>query len=189
MTYVIEGKLTREEKPEKYMNQFIDFKLINDIRGGLTTTKKSYVSTTSERFANWLNKKGHNLEWNDDLEKATEMCGVQEYDIEQTKFLKPLNNWADYLTQKFGESEVEKTIEGELRLWEGTRLPTPWLYATSSSKLKDIYVFNTNDQFMIEPNATHEGNKFTYGVILDTKFLSLSAYKTKTQVKSRRYKR
>ena len=30
MTYVIEGKLTREEKPEKYMNQFIDFKLIND---------------------------------------------------------------------------------------------------------------------------------------------------------------
>lgn len=187
MTYVIEGKLVREEKPDKYMNRFVDFKLIENIRGGSTTTKRRYITTTSERFAHWLNNRGYDLQWNEDLERAVEMCDRGEVGVSKTKLFTPKSGWEDYLTQKFGETKEERTLDGELKVWGETRLPTPWLYVASFGKLEDVFVFN-DDGFVVEPMAKHEGKKSTAGVILDTPILYLGVSQTRTNTQTSRYR-
>lgn len=187
MTYVIEGKLVREEKPDKYMNRFVDFKLIKDVRGGSTTTKRSYITTTSERFAHQLNNRGYNLRWNGDLERAVEMCTREEVRVSKTKLFNPRSGWENYLTQKFGETKEEKTLDGELRLWGETRLPIPWLYVASFGRLENVFVFD-DAGFVVEPMTKHNGKKFTIGVVLDTPILYRGVSRTRTKIQTSRYR-
>lgn len=186
MTYVIEGTLVKEEKPDKYMNKFVDFKLIEDIHGGSTTTKRRYITTTSERFAHWLNNRGCNLQWNKDLERAVEMCARREVGVSKTKLFSPGSGWEAYLTHKFRETKEEKTLEGNLRVWEETRLPIPWLYVASFGKLKDVFVFD-DVGFVVEPMTNHEGKKFTAGIVLDIPILYLGVSQTRTKTQTSRY--
>jgi len=181
MTYVIEGKLVRGEKPEKYMNRFVDFKLIEDIRGGSTITKIRDLTTTSEKLAHQLNNKGYNLQWNEDLERAVEMCERREVRVSKTKLFTPRSGWENYLTQIFGETEEERVIEGKLRVWGETRLPTPWLYVASFSKLEDVFVFE-DAGFVVESITPPEYRKFSAGFIFDTPILNFGAY---ASIKSR----
>ncbi len=175
MTYVIEGKLVREEKPEKYMNRFVDFKLIEDIRGGSTITKIKYLTTTSETLAHQLNNKGYNLQWNEDLERAVDICARREVGVSKTKLFTPRSGWENYLTQTFGETEEERIIDGKLRVWGETRLPTPWLYVASFSRLEDVFVFE-DVGFVVESMTQSEYTKFTAGVIFDTPILNFGVH-------------
>ncbi len=186
MTYLIEGTLTVEEKPEKYMHTFVDFKLVEEIRAGSISTERRCVIASSERVARWLNKKGYNLQWNDDLERAVEVCGQEKIEVSETKLITPRNGWGDYLTQKFGKTEDMMTLEGELTVWSETRLPIPWLYVFSSGKLRDVFVFD-GDRFMVEPKVTHKGSKYTYGVLLDIPILKLNSCQTRGNINTTRY--
>ena len=186
MTYLIEGKLVREEKPDKYMNRFVDFKLIEDIHDGSNTTERRYITTTSERFAHWLNNRGYNLRWNDDLGRAVEMCAREVVEVSKTKLFTPMSGWEDYLTNKFGETKEEKTLDGELSVWRETRLPVPWLYIASFGKLKDVFIFD-DAGFVVEPMTEHEGRKFTTGVVLDTPILCYRVSRTRTETQTLRY--
>jgi hypothetical protein len=188
MTYVIEGKLICEEKPAKYMNKFVDFQLLEDVRNGSNITKKRYISTTSEKFAHNLNNTGYHLQWNEDLERAIDMCEKRKISISETRIFTPRVGWSKYLTKTFAETKEEITLDGELNLWSETRLPIPWLYVAAFGKLENIFVFD-NHKFIIEPRALHKGKKFTSGIVLDTPFFYMGFSSTRTIVQtSRRYR-
>lgn len=186
MTYQIEGELVREERPERYLNRFVDFQSTRKVRGDTEITNRKCIVTTSEKFAHWLNKRGHNLQWNEDLERAMEMCERKEIEVSATKLFRPLASWEEYLTQKFGDNEDEKTVNGELHVWRETRVPTPWLYAASFGKLEDVYVFK-DSRFSTESGTRHEGKKFTYGILLDAHVLNLRLSKTRTSIMSTKF--
>lgn len=189
MTYTLIGKLLREEKPSKYLNKFIDFQLIREIRAGYIHTERKCIITSSQRFANWLNKRGHNLEFNEDPELASRMCQRGEVEFVKTKVFSPMGSWENYLTRKFGETDEEITLDGEIQLWNETRVPTPWLYGYASGNLENVYVMSMHDGFIIEPNATHEGKRITKGILLDTPILNMQVSQTNTRTRTSRVTR
>ncbi|MBT5023132.1 hypothetical protein HOK51_06400 [Candidatus Woesearchaeota archaeon] len=186
MTYVIEGKLKVSEKPEKYLNTYVDFKRIENVRGGSTTTKTTHLITSSERIANWLNKRGNNLELNQDLERAVEMCQQREISICKSKIFKPKKTWEEYLTKTFKEQNNLETLSGELTVWTEFRFPSPWLYVFSHGELNEKYIFN-GTLFTPEQYTKHEGTRHTTGIILDTPILKLRKSKTTTKTKTKTY--
>lgn len=184
MTYVIEGKLVVEDKPEKYMNKFVDFKVTQYIKFGSVRTRRKLLHTTSERFAKRLNKRGHDLQWNDDLDRAIEMCERKEIDVSKTKLFAP-QNWCNYLTKKFGESKDTRTLDGKLEVWNDLRLPTPWLYVLAPGKLKDIFIFD-EDGF-VKDSYRYTGKRFAGGVVIDLPFLYLGVVSTKSKTNKFRF--
>ena len=147
------------------MNAFVEYTCTQEIKKGRNVTKEGYISTTSERFAHWLNKRGRNLQWNDDIERARELCRNREVEISQVKLFTPKLGWDNYLTQKFGETEEGKTIEGKLDIWNEIRLPTPLLYVASFGKLEDVFVFD-GAGFVSDPNTTYKGKRVEVGIML-----------------------
>jgi len=185
MTYLIQGGIRRVERPHKYMNRFVDFKLIKEVRrqGNTTHTKidRKVLIADSEKVAHWLNKRGHNLQWNDDLERAVEMCETRDMDFAETKLFAPiLNSWGTYFTQKYGHTEDEVTIGGTIKVWRETRLPTPWLYVLSFGDLQNVYLWSDCAGFVKDPCSYYRGKKTTKGILLDLPGFCASLQSTKT---------
>ena len=126
-------------------------------RVGGTTTKK-YLTTTSRLIANWLNRRGHHLAWNDDLDIALSLCERIEIGVSKSKTFTPWGGWESYLTNQFADTKEHRTLSGELNLWKELRVPTPWVYFGSIGKLKNILVFE-NNEFIFDPTLTEKSGK------------------------------
>jgi len=170
MTYLIEGKIIIEEKPDKYFNRFVDFHKIKQFRNGLIYHNIGYLATDSEKLAALLNNNGQHLVWNEDLERAIELCSKNIYDVHKIKLYIPRKGWKIYLNDKFKETSEEKTIAAELMLWHETK-PTYSITSrsdcTSIEQLENVYVFD-EDKFTVEPITKYRGDTKRYDMAIDS---------------------
>ena len=162
MTYIIKGEIITEDKPEKYLNKFIDAKTIKSSRH--VTIQKRFI-TDSERVAHWVNRLGNKLKWNEDLELAISLFEQNRYRISQTKIFQPDKSWEKNLTEKYGDTETEKTIDGTLQIWHESRFPLPRVYCVSKIDLDNTFGYYKNG-FRLEPRSM-ESHKIFIGVMAD----------------------
>jgi hypothetical protein len=184
MTYLLTGTLVVQEKPEKYMEKYVHFKESRSkkVEGNRTEkeVRKEAFATTSKTIVELLNRRGFNFVYNDDIETAKSICNVGEKTVRNSYLFAPKPEWGDYLTKNFSETPEDKTLEGELRVWNELRLPSPWVYIFATGKLLGRYVFN-GVGFAEEEGEERTGKRRTHGLIIDTPVLCLGINKIHTE--------
>jgi hypothetical protein len=156
MTYLIEGEVIIEEKPEKYMNNYVS-KIVK--RFG-PTTEIDTIITNSEKITHNSDRK---FEYIDTLEKAVELCDKLEVDVSKSKLFAPSKGWENYLNWLFQETEEHQTLSGELKLWKEFRVPSPWLYFYSRGKLESSFAYAPISKGFVEIPNVGRSKKTCYG--------------------------
>ncbi|MBR9702747.1 hypothetical protein GOV10_01805 [Candidatus Woesearchaeota archaeon] len=187
MTFTIEGTLLVQEKPEKYLNKFVEFNNIEVLDGDTTHRRHSYITTPHERVANFLNKRGRNFQWNEDLETALASCQSGEIKIDETKILTPIGCWEMYLSTHFGNTDEYQAIEGTLKVWKETRIPTPWLYVFASATLEGVFECESG-VFLKPMDKDFEGKRTTKGILFETPMLKLYRYSRNWEESSKTFR-
>ncbi|MFC1697830.1 hypothetical protein ACFL1H_05830 [Nanoarchaeota archaeon] len=172
MVYYIEGELEVQEKPAKYLNNYVHSfreEIVTDFSEGIfkqheSSKRRCDMSTPYKPIAEWFNRKGYNFQRCDSMDKALDLCKQSEISVGESKTFAP-RNWGEFLTQRFGETDEYQTLSGELIIWPEFRLPTPWVYFFSYSDLDDNVFTFEGDNFIRNHDKSVMGFRTCYGLI------------------------
>ncbi|UCD03550.1 MAG: hypothetical protein JSW73_03360 [Candidatus Woesearchaeota archaeon] len=158
MTYLIEGTVIREEKPDKYINNYVS----KTVKKFGPTTEIDTIITNSEKFTHRSDRK---FEYIDTLKKAVKLCEKKEVDVSKSKLFVPSRGWESYLDMLFRETKEYKTLSGELELWKEFRVPSPWLYFYARGKLENSFAYDSESKSFVNTPLKGKTKKTSYGIM------------------------